>query len=161
MDFNVKKIEPKFVGIIDIWTYKIRVGICKVFNRSVELIWYGEKRQDLNDIYLQEIKNIENVCENIKQAVEKAEIDAKMKVQEFMVNIPTSNIFFESSTVNYIKQEPEKEIDDESMYKILKDIELNIFKNHYKRIKFQILCLILSHQKFYLEKKQGLLMLQF
>jgi len=135
MDFNVKKIEPKFVGIIDIWTYKIRVGICKVFNRNVELIWYGEKRQDLNDIYLQEIKNIENVCENIKQAVEKAEIDAKMKVQEFMVNIPTSNIFFESSTVNYIKQEPEKEIDDESMYKILKDIELNIFKNHYKRIK--------------------------
>ena len=119
----------------NIWTYKIRVGICKVFNRNVELIWYGEKRQDLNDIYLQEIKNIENVCENIKQAVEKAEIDAKMKVQEFMVNIPTSNIFFESSTVNYIKQEPEKEIDDESMYKILKDIELNIFKNHYKRIK--------------------------
>jgi hypothetical protein len=58
-----------------------------------------------------------------------------MKVQEFMINIPTSNIFFESSTVNYIKQEPEKEIDDESMYKILKDIELNIFKNHYKRIK--------------------------
>ena len=90
-------------------------------------------RKDL--IPILEIKNIENVCENIKQAVEKAEIDAKMKVQEFMVNIPTSNIFFESSTVNYIKQEPEKEIDDESMYKILKDIELNIFKNHYKRIK--------------------------
>ncbi|PZM85046.1 hypothetical protein DLH72_02320 [Candidatus Gracilibacteria bacterium] len=135
MNFDVKKIEPKYIGMIDIGTYKIRVGICKVFNRNVELIGYGEKRQDLNDIYLQEIKNIENVCENIKQAVEKAEIDAKMKIKEFMINIPTSNIFFESSSINYIKQEPEKEIDEDSMYKILKDIELNIFKNHYKRIK--------------------------
>lgn len=135
MNFNTKKIEPKYIWMIDIWTYKIRVGICKVFNRNVELIWYWEKRQDLNDIYLQEIKNVENVCENIKQAVEKAEIDAKMKIKEFMVNIPTSNIFFESSSINYIKQDPEKEIDEESMYKILKDIELNIFKNHYKRIK--------------------------
>lgn len=135
MNFDVKKIEPKYIWMIDIWTYKIRVGICKVFNRNVELIGYWEKRQDLNDIYLQEIKNIENVCENIKQAVEKAEIDAKMKIKEFMINIPTSNIFFESSSINYIKQEPEKEIDEDSMYKILKDIELNIFKNHYKRIK--------------------------
>lgn len=135
MNFDTKKIEPKFVWVIDIWTYKIRVAICKIINRSVELIWYWEKRQDLDDIFLQEIKNFENVCENIKIAVEKAEIDAKMKVKDFMVNIPTSNIFFESSSVNYLKTEPEKEIDDESMYNILKDIELNIFKNHYKRIK--------------------------
>ena len=71
MNFDVKKIEPKYVWMIDIWTYKIRVGICKVFNRNVELIGYWEKRQDLNDIYLQEIKNIENVCINIKEAVEK------------------------------------------------------------------------------------------
>lgn len=135
MNFDRKKIEPKYVWVIDIWTYKIRVWICKILNRNVELVWYWEKRQDLDDIFLQEIKNIENVCENIKIAVEKAEIDAKMKVKEFMVNIPTSNIFFESSVTNYIKKEPEKEINEESMYNILKDIELNIFKNHYKRIK--------------------------
>lgn len=135
MNFNTKKIEPKYVWVIDIWTFKIRVWICKIINRKVDLIWYWEKRQDLEDIFLQEIKNVANVCENIKQAVEKAEIDAKMKINEFMVNIPTSNIFFESSFINYIKQEPEKEINDESMYKILKDIELNVFKNHFKRIK--------------------------
>ena len=135
MNFDVKQIEPKFVWIIDIWTYKIRVGICKVFNRNVELIWYWEKRQDLADISLQEIKNKENVCENVRQALEKAEIDAKIKVKEVMISIPTLNIFFETSTANYIKQEPEKTIDNNSMYNILKDIELNIFKNHYKRIK--------------------------
>ena len=127
MNFDVKQIEPKFVWIIDIWTYKIRVGICKVFNRNVELIWYWEKRQDLDDISLQEIKNKENVCENVRQALEKAEIDAKIKVKEVMISIPTLNIFFETSTANYIKQEPEKSIDNNSMYNILKDIELNIF----------------------------------
>ena len=87
MNFDVKQIEPKFVWIIDIWTYKIRVGICKVFNRNVELIWYWEKRQDLDDISLQEIKNKENVCENVRQALEKAEIDAKIKVKEVMISM--------------------------------------------------------------------------
>ena len=86
MNFKTNIIEAKYVWMIDIWTYKIRVWICKILNRNVELIWYWEKRQDLNDISLQEIKNIENVCINIKHAVEKAEIDAKIKVKEFIIS---------------------------------------------------------------------------
>ena len=83
MNFKRNEIPAKYIWIIDIWTYKIRVWICKILNRNVELIWYWEKRQDINDIDLLEIKNLENVCKNINQAIEKAQNDAKIKIDDF------------------------------------------------------------------------------
>lgn len=134
MNFKREKIKPKYIWVIDIWTYKIRVGICKVLNRDVELIWYWEKRQDINDIHLQEIKNLWNVCENIKQAINKAEIDSKIKVNEYMINIPTPNLFFESNKIE-IERESKKEIDESEMYNILKKIENKAFRDDYRKIK--------------------------
>lgn len=135
MTFNRKEIKPIYIWIIDIWTYKIRVGICKILNRNVELIWYWEKRQDTNDINLQEIIHLENVCENINQAIEKAQNDAKIKINEFIINFPSQNLFFESSKINYIRENIKEEINNKELYEILKNIELQAFKNHYKRIK--------------------------
>lgn len=134
MNFEKKEITAKYIWIIDIWTYKIRVWICKMLNRNVELIWYWEKRQDINDIDLLEIKNLENVCENINQAIEKAEIDAKTKVSDFMINVISPNLFFESSNINYIRDNSNP-IDEKESYEILKSLETQAFRNHYKRIK--------------------------
>lgn len=134
MNFKKKEITAKYIWIIDIWTYKIRVWICKMLNRNVELIWYWEKRQDINDIDLLEIKNLENVCENINQAIEKAEIDAKTKVSDFMINVISPNLFFESSNINYIRDSLNP-IDEKESYEILKSLETQAFRNHYKRIK--------------------------
>ncbi|MDD2907969.1 MAG: hypothetical protein PHH98_04980 [Candidatus Gracilibacteria bacterium] len=134
MTFNRKEIPAKYIGIIDIGTYKIRVGICEILNRNVELVGYGEKRQDINDIDLLEIKNLEGVCENIKQAVNKAEIDAKMKVADFIINVISPNLFFESSKINFVR-EKDNIIDEKEAYEILKDLENQAFRNHYKRIK--------------------------
>ncbi|MDD3793477.1 MAG: hypothetical protein PHI37_01575 [Candidatus Gracilibacteria bacterium] len=134
MNFEKKEIEAKYIGIIDIGTYKIRVGICKMLNRNVELVGYGEKRQDINDIDLLEVRNLENVCENINQAIEKAEIDAKIKVKDFMINVISPNLFFESSNINY-SRENTNPIDKKEAYEILKSLESQAFRNHYKRIK--------------------------
>lgn len=135
MNFKKTEIKAKYLGLIDVGTYKVRVAICKILNRTVEFIWYWEKRQDLNDIYLQEIKNLKAVCENIKQAIEKAEMDAKMKIDDFMINIATSNIYFESSKINYSREKTKDEIDENEMYEILKKIEKKALNNHYRRIK--------------------------
>lgn len=135
MNFKKEKIKAQYIWVIDIWTYKTRVGICKILNRDVELIWYWEKRQDINDIYLQEIKNLSNVCENIKQAIEKAEIDAKRKIDNYIVNIPTSNLFFESSRINHIREKHEVEINENELYYILRDIETQALRHNYKKIK--------------------------
>lgn len=134
MNFEKKEIEAKYIWIIDIWTYKIRVWICKMLNRNVELVWYWEKRQDINDIDLLEVRNLENVCENINQAIEKAEIDAKIKVKDFMINVISPNLFFESSNINY-SRENTNPIDKKEAYEILKSLESQAFRNHYKRIK--------------------------
>ena len=49
MAFTTKKIKSKTVGIIDIWTYKIRVAITKYKNKDLELIGYWEKRSFINE----------------------------------------------------------------------------------------------------------------
>lgn len=135
MNFKKTEIKAKYLGLIDVGTYKVRVAICKILNRTVEFIWYWEKRQDLNDIYLQEIQNLKAVCENINQAIEKAEIDAKIKVDDFMINIATSNIYFESSKINYSREENKEKIDENEMYEILKKMEKKALTNHFRRIK--------------------------
>lgn len=134
MNFKRNEIPAKYIWIIDIWTYKIRVWICKILNRNVELIWYWEKRQDINDIDLLEIKNLENVCKNINQAIEKAQNDAKIKIDDFMINVISPNLFFESSRINFLRDK-DVEIDEKEAYEILKNLESQAFRNHYKRIK--------------------------
>lgn len=134
MNFKRNEIPAKYIWIIDIWTYKIRVWICKILNRNVELIWYWEKRQDINDIDLLEIKNLENVCKNINQAIEKAQNDAKIKIDDFMINVISPNLFFESSRINFLRDK-DLEIDEKEAYEILKNLESQAFRNHYKRIK--------------------------
>ncbi len=136
MNFKREQIKAQYIWVIDVWTYKTRVGICKILNRDVELIWYWEKRQDTNDIFLQEINNLSNVCENIKQAIEKAEIDAKRKIDEYIINIPTSNLFLESSKINYVRENQKDEINDKELYDILVNIEEQALKYHYKKIKY-------------------------
>lgn len=134
MNFKRNEIPAKYIWIIDIWTYKIRVWICKILNRNVELIWYWEKRQDINDIDLLEIKNLENVCKNINQAIEKAQNDAKIKIDDFMINVISPNLFFESSRINFLRDK-DSPINEKEAYEILKNLENQAFRNHYKRIK--------------------------
>lgn len=134
MNFKRNEIPAKYIWIIDIWTYKIRVWICKILNRNVELIWYWEKRQDINDIDLLEIKNLENVCKNINQAIEKAQNDAKIKIDDFMINVISPNLFFESSRINFLRDK-DSPINEKEAYEILKNLESQAFRNHYKRIK--------------------------
>ena len=93
MNFVKQEIKPKIIWIIDIGTYKIRVWICKIINRDVELIWYWEKRQDEDFIVMQEIQNLKWVTENIALAIKKAEKDWNIEVNDIIINIPTTNIF--------------------------------------------------------------------
>ena len=134
MTFTREKINEKYIWIIDIWTYKIRVWICKILNREVELIWYWEKRQDIKDVSLHEIINLENVCHSIKQAINKAEIDAKRKVNDFFINIPTSNIFFQWTNINYARENNDV-INEGELFEIIKNIEKKAFEINYKKIK--------------------------
>lgn len=135
MNFIKKEIKPKIIWIVDIWTYKIRVWICKIINRDVELIWYWEKRQDENYIIMQEFQDLEWISENISQALHKAEIDWNTKVEDIIINLPTPNLFFEFSKINHIRENTTNKIDSEELYEIMNIIEASALKKHYKNIK--------------------------
>lgn len=135
MNFIKKEIKPKIIWIIDIWTYKIRVWICKIINRDVELIWYWEKRQDENYLVMQEIKNLKWISENISQAIKKAEKDWNIKVENIIINIPTENLFFEFSQTNHIRKNIDININDVELYEIMNTIESLVLKKHFKNIK--------------------------
>jgi len=135
MNFIKKEIKPKIIWIVDIWTYKIRVWICKIINRDVELIWYWEKRQDESYIIMQELQNLKWISENIYQALNKAEIDWNIKVDDIIINLPSENLFFEFSQINHIRENTEREVNDEELYDIMSIIESLALKKHYKNIK--------------------------
>jgi len=135
MNFIKKEIKPKIIWIIDIWTYKIRVWICKIINRDVELIWYWEKRQDENYIIMQELQDLEWISENISQALHKAEDDWNIIVDDIIINLPTPHLFFEFSKINHIRENSEIKVDDEELYEIMAIIEWLALKKHYKNIK--------------------------
>jgi cell division ATPase FtsA len=77
---------------------------------------------------------LKSVSQNIKNAIQKAEIDAKIKVNEFVINAISSDLFFEATRINFIRDNI-KEIDSNELYKIFKDIETQAFRNNYRRIK--------------------------
>lgn len=135
MSFTQKKIAPKIIWIIDIWSYKIRVWICKIHNNELELIWYWEKRQNSDDIMMHEFINLEWICENINLAIEKAETDAWLIIHDIIINIPFEEIFFETSKINHIRNSSDSPIDKFELREIMKDIETQALKKHYRHIR--------------------------
>ncbi len=133
MSFIKKQIKAKLVWVIDIWTYKVRAWVCKIKNWNVELLWYGEKRQDEDYILMQEFQNLEWISNNIKQALKKAEKDSNKEIDEIIINIPTGDMFFEFSKVNHIR-ESEENIDEKELKSFLKETKSKVEKKHYKSI---------------------------
>lgn len=134
MNFIKKKLAPQVIGIIDIWTYKVRVAICSFHNRDIELIWYWEKRQDSQISLHQEFTNIPAACKSIKSAIKKAETDAWEKISEVIMNIPFDELFIESSKVNHIRSLPKKPIQKSELASIMDNLEQIAVKKHYKKI---------------------------
>lgn len=121
--FNKKKIESEIVSIIDIWSYKIRVAICKFTNENIELLWFSEKRQSSLDIVNNEIKNLEWVCENISLALKKAEDQAKIKTNKIALNPVFWNTFFSAKKITHIRKDKFKLISENELKDITKKVE--------------------------------------
>jgi cell division ATPase FtsA len=134
MSFQKNKILSENIGVLDIGTSKIRIAICSIKNREIELLGYGEKRQNSDDVEMQEIQNIESVCENIALALKKAETEAGVSPDNLIINIPTPEIFLEHIDLNYVRESSTK-INKKELYEIMEHLESRALKKHYKIIK--------------------------
>ncbi|PID87599.1 hypothetical protein CSB07_00570 [Candidatus Gracilibacteria bacterium] len=135
MNFIKREIKAETIGIIDIGSYKIRAGICNFKNGDLELIGYGEKRQDTRYIKSGEVTNIEGLCKNIESALKKAEKGLKIKVKKIIINISFKEVFIKTNKLNYKRKDIYKEIDKEELDTIIKKVEKKIISEHLSDIK--------------------------
>lgn len=131
MNFVKQEIESKIIWIIDVWTYKARVAIAKYQNKDLELIWYWEKRQDFTNNCLENFVDINNW---IQDSLKKAENNWKTKIKEIIINIPFQDLFFETSKINYIRKDTNKDIDIKELNTIINEIKNIAFKKAFKNI---------------------------
>lgn len=102
MFFSIKKLAPtQKYGVIDIWTYKIKVAIIEIIWKEINVLWYAEKRQEECDIVQSEISNIEGICNSIDIALKKACKEAWSEVEKLIINLATSTVIPEINTVSY------------------------------------------------------------
>ena len=134
MNFQKTEITSQKLAIIDIWSYKIRVAICKIKNCDIELVGYWEKRQDISNTLSGEIVNLEWVCDDIKIAIEKAEKDAGIKIQDIIIGTPFSEVYFSAKKINYIRSFPERDIDKKELSDIVTTVQNKAIKIYMKDI---------------------------
>lgn len=122
--FSFKRLlGTEKIGIIDIWTYKIKVVICEVKWTNLKVLWYWEKRQEINDILHWEISNISWVSKSIKDALLKASKKAWAIPKNIILNIPSSHIIPELNEINYKRQQISRPIDMEELDNIISKTE--------------------------------------
>lgn len=72
---------------------------------------------------MHEFADLKNVCKNISLAIQKAEEDAGIQINDIVINIPFDEIFFQTSKINYIRENHEKNINKNELRKIIRETE--------------------------------------
>lgn len=123
MNFIKKLIKTRKFTIIDIWSYKVKVGIFEQKDAKIILLGYWEKRQEVTDIIHWEIWNISWVCETINDAILKAVRESWVNPKDIIINIPSSIIVSESNKINYKRNHKNEEIDMRELDYIIWKVE--------------------------------------
>ena len=158
--FNKTNISSKIIWIIDIWSHKIRVSICKFKNWKATLIWYWEKRQEISCLLNGDCNDINLLSENINIALKKAESNAKKKIKNIIINFPFSWIYYYLKKINYKRKEKDLPINKEELKKILSKSENLSLKRSVNNIKLkywysasELKLIIWNIVKFKIDKK--------
>jgi cell division ATPase FtsA len=86
--FIKKHIPSKILCVIDIGSYKLRVCAATFKNKSVEVLSYREKRQDISYFSNNECLNLPGLCENISEIIKKLEEDIGIPLDDIVINYP-------------------------------------------------------------------------
>ncbi len=131
MVFTRHKLDSRKVAIIDLGSHKIKVWVCELLGHEINIIWYWEKRQDSSYSLLWELVDLEWICENINEAIKKANSD-NLKIDDIVINYPFEDIFFSYKKVNHNRKWKKNSISEEEKEIILSKV--NSF-NYWESIK--------------------------
>jgi len=108
--FTKKNISSKILCVIDIGSYKLRICAAAFKNKSVEVLSYQEKRQDLSYFANNECLNLPGLCENISELISKLEAEIQFPIEDIVINYPFGEMFLGSKSINYKRKHPHKDI---------------------------------------------------
>ncbi len=121
--FKKKEIQSEIVGIIDVWTYKIRVAICQFNKEDIKILWFSEKRQSSLDIVNNDIKNLEWICENINLAFKKAIEQSLITPEKMVINPIFWKSFFSAKKLSHTRKDKYRLINQNELKFITKNLE--------------------------------------
>ena len=125
MNFTVRELYNKKFTLIDVGSYKIRSLTWKLDIEEIDIIGYGEKRQEEDNFVWGEIENFKEVQENIALCLKKSE--AEWTVEDTIINTLSPLSFLFSHHINHIRKNPLLIIDEEEIFSIIQEIEKHCF----------------------------------
>ena len=118
-------------AVIDIGSSKVCVIVARInrFER-IERLGMGLVEVKSGNI----IKNIPQIAQVIRESVEKAEYESRIKIQQINVGISGKGIYGENRNVIYTRKDPDKEITEKEVYEMQGNIYRQKYDSNYRII---------------------------
>ncbi len=124
MSFKISNILDynSFIAL-DIWSFKIKVLICKIDNQELKILWYSTLKQTKKDVMNGEIADFYSVSQSISKAILKAWKNLDQIPEEIIVWFNSSELLYDLMWTNYTREKPNIPITMEEIDTIIKNIE--------------------------------------
>lgn len=125
MSFRISNIldYDTFIAL-DIWSFKIKVLVCKIEWQDLKIIWSSSLRQSKKDMFEWEITDISSISKSINKAITKACQNLKGIPKDIIVLYNSSELIYDFTSVNYIRKSKEWLITMKEIDEMIEDVEL-------------------------------------
>lgn len=125
MSFRISNIldYDTFVAV-DIWSFKIKVLLCRIEWQELKIIWSSSFRQSKKDMISWEITDIWSVSKALQKAISKACQHADSIPNDCILLLNTSEFVYDTTWINYIRKNKDTPISMKEIDDMIEDVEL-------------------------------------
>lgn len=109
---------------VDIWSFKVKVLVCKIDWQELKIVWSSSIRQSKKDMLYWEITDIASVSKSIQKAIAKACQALEDIPKDIIVLYNSSELIYDFTSINYIRKEKDWEITMKEIDEMIEDVEL-------------------------------------
>lgn len=125
MSFRISNIldYDTFLAL-DIWSFKVKVLVCKIDWQELRIIWSSSIRQSKKDMLYWEITDISSVSKSIQKAISKACQNLENIPKDIIVLYNSSELVYDFTSVNYVRKDKDSSITMKEIDDMIEDVEL-------------------------------------
>ncbi|EKE26266.1 MAG: cell division protein (septum formation) [uncultured bacterium (gcode 4)] len=124
MAFKISNVleYDSFIAL-DIWSFKIKVLVCKIEYWELKIIWKSYLRQNKKDFISWEIADLSSVSKSISKAILKACQNLEEIPKDIVVWFNSSSLLYDHISINYVRQSKDSPIWMKEIDEMIKNIE--------------------------------------